>query len=322
MMCLWESGEQGATLYSSARGKSRVLDRLAIRCLPKKKIWISLLEGKKIWVDRKMAAAWEVPFSARWRMNVIKDSILSKSRVYSRASAAAIKDDKFVVYPLERDRTTPLTVFCMRDVMKNTLGVGPCEYIIATEGLANASTPHEVTAWMLKQVKRKRGRRKLDEIRKRFARMIEHVKHSQQRVNAYRDFSKAMMSACQRFERSNPALSETTRELKDVLKRIGDGVESREEDLRASNYGEALARRIVAVIGEDNDKIYDACRELSEKVRAIGTAQDRSLAKCRLAVRWLDSLCEMSKGREPKADKLLAEMRRSIKRVLKGHLRR
>ncbi len=39
-----------------------------------------------------------------------------------------------VVYPINRVKATPLDVFTVVDVMRNTLGVGPCEYILDLEG--------------------------------------------------------------------------------------------------------------------------------------------------------------------------------------------
>ena len=47
-----------------------------------------------------------------------------------------------VVYAMDRSRATPLTAFCPIDVLRSTLGVGPCQYILQTEGLRLRSQPH------------------------------------------------------------------------------------------------------------------------------------------------------------------------------------
>src|SRR5262249_57020136 len=39
-----------------------------------------------------------------------------------------------VVYPINRVKQTPLDAFTVVDVMRNTLGVGPCEHILDVEG--------------------------------------------------------------------------------------------------------------------------------------------------------------------------------------------
>src|SRR6202041_3223821 len=39
-----------------------------------------------------------------------------------------------VVYPINRVKETPLDAYTVVDVMRNTLGVGPCEHILDLEG--------------------------------------------------------------------------------------------------------------------------------------------------------------------------------------------
>ena len=43
-------------------------------------------------------------------------------------------DGPAVIYPINRARTTPLDQFTVVDVVRATLGVGPCEYILDVEG--------------------------------------------------------------------------------------------------------------------------------------------------------------------------------------------
>ena len=39
-----------------------------------------------------------------------------------------------MIYPINRCRETPLEEFTVVDVVRATLGVGPCEYILDVEG--------------------------------------------------------------------------------------------------------------------------------------------------------------------------------------------
>ena len=43
-------------------------------------------------------------------------------------------DGPAVIYPLGRANTTPLDAFTVVDIVRATLGVGPCEYILDLEG--------------------------------------------------------------------------------------------------------------------------------------------------------------------------------------------
>ena len=48
------------------------------------------------------------------------------------------KPDRFegpaVIYPIQRTKDTPLREFTVVDIVRATLGVGPCEYILDVEG--------------------------------------------------------------------------------------------------------------------------------------------------------------------------------------------
>ena len=43
-----------------------------------------------------------------------------------------------MIYPINRVRETPLDEFTVVDVVRATLGVGPCEYILDVEGQGTA----------------------------------------------------------------------------------------------------------------------------------------------------------------------------------------
>ncbi|MBA4387780.1 MAG: hypothetical protein C0404_07355 [Verrucomicrobia bacterium] len=44
------------------------------------------------------------------------------------------KFESVIIYPLDRAKDTPITELALADVVKQTLGVGPCEYILDKEG--------------------------------------------------------------------------------------------------------------------------------------------------------------------------------------------
>ena len=92
-----------------------------------------------------------------------------------------------VVYGMDRSRTTPLTTFCPIDILRNTLGVGPCQYILQTEGLASETnpTPDSVMTAVEKQFKRKKEKIAAQEIREMLDQMVRHVGHAQARIRQY-----------------------------------------------------------------------------------------------------------------------------------------
>ena len=81
------------------------------------------------------------------------------SRPGSRPPPAA---SPLLVYALDRSRATPLASFCPIDVLRSTLGVGPCQYILQTEGLAADAnpTPDSVMTFVENAIQAGRGRRR------------------------------------------------------------------------------------------------------------------------------------------------------------------
>ena len=81
-----------------------------------------------------------------------------------------------------------MTTFTPIDILRGTLGVGPCQYILQTEGLASDAnpTPDNVMTWVEKQFSRKKEKKAADEIRERLAQMVEHVGQAQATDRAVR----------------------------------------------------------------------------------------------------------------------------------------
>ena len=51
-----------------------------------------------------------------------------------KKQGAAIRRARQFIYPINRVKQTPLDAFTVVDVMRNTLGVGPCQHILDLEG--------------------------------------------------------------------------------------------------------------------------------------------------------------------------------------------
>ncbi len=94
---------------------------------------------------------------------------------------------QLLIYAMDRNQATPLTTFCPIDVMRNTLGVGPCQYILQTEGLATDSnpTPDGVMTWLEKQFRQKKEKRAAGEIDEQLQQMVAHVGRAKQRIWEY-----------------------------------------------------------------------------------------------------------------------------------------
>ncbi|MCK5850414.1 MAG: hypothetical protein KAH23_05815 [Kiritimatiellae bacterium] len=317
MMCVCEDDKQDCRVVFSGAGKKRIIVGAEVLAVQDKKIWISFLEDKGIWADHqasaKHAMKWVPPFSARWRLNVLEDAGLAGSFLYTKELAAEKTGRGLLVYPLERDRTTPYTAFCMRDIMKNTLGVGPCEYIISVEGLS-AATPHEVTEWVKKLFKKKRDKRNADQIKERLDQMVGHIKHAQKRIDKYERTANQIKIVCANEQNACPENVKIIAIINKLADGINQSIVMKKEALSACGFGAQYSNKILRLIGKKG--ALAECGELSAKIQEIGNAQDRSLAKCRMAGRWLSLQCKELKEANPDVGNFLKAVDGHIQTLL------
>jgi len=283
---------KGPTWFSLAGGKS---------------FWLAILEGKGIWHCRAAGAKdnWKPPFAAKWRCSVAGKDGLAVSYDYDKGPPAgvALGDGPTIIYPIDRTKATPLTAILPVDVMRNTLGVGPCEYVLQAEGLASEAnpTPQQVTRWVERQFKRKKEKAARDEIRERLELMVEHVARVQARIGQYGDAAKRLRALCQQHAGDEGAARSLA--IVDQLEQTAGA------DGDAPRAAKQLADAVVALIGKE-DALAE-CQRLGEQIRAIGSAQDAALARCRLHLRRLRAECAsrpasaLSKGLEPRVGRIL-----------------
>jgi len=302
--------------------------------------------------DREIQLDWKPPFAAKWRADSarpdgVAESAYFKSAGHSDEISDTVGDHRqqcrfdanralvriqpaakphpasgrtpraLVVYPLDRSRATPLTAFCPVDVIRNTLGVGPCQYILQTEGLASETnpTPEGVMDWVESRFEKNKEAESADQIRELLGQMTDHVRHAQARIEQYAVFAREVRQMCDVDHQEKDGLETAER-----LRRILDDLE---ETLAAGRGVEDPSRRaaevadeIVGLIGSDNP--LAECRRLGATLRRIGAVQQRTLSKCRMAVRWLAQQARMLAAGSPHSIELAKEVGTRAERILEG----
>lgn len=323
VMCVWQPRRLGAsaTIVKSTKGAYRCSSR--IDCAGGKSVWLAFLEGSGIWHEgprhsglKRDKSGWKPPFPAKWRCSQVKRTGFASS--WDLAPAPTTKpssgkiDGPVVVYPIDRVLATPLTVYCPTDVLRNTLGVGPCEHILTTEGLATPSnpTPDNVMTWVQRQFKRKRGRASAEEVRKRLREMTEHVGRARARIGQYGDLAGAVLAICREKSPLPPAAAGLSTTAERIRKTVEEGLQAAGPSQRVA----ALAGEVLALIPKEG--AAGECERLAAQLRAIGAAQSRTLSKCRMAACWLRQQCVMAARRDRKISALTEKIQDRVERVL------
>ncbi len=328
VMCVWKSGEQRADALLVQEDGRWQFDGCEIQCAKDQPIWIAAMEGSGLWHERKILRTttvqdvvldWMPPFSARWRADLVREGGVTEScdfgdagrpsgwcrldgdravvDVPSPSSPPTTQTGKpapvqVVVYPIDRSRTTPLAALTPTDVLRNTLGVGPCQYILQTEGLASdaSPTPDQAMDWIEKQFKRKKEEEATAQIGDLLVQMVEHVARAQARIEQYAEFARAIRALCdtETLDEPDQQTSESLGLIAKDLEQIADGSQ---RDEAPAKRAEHLADEVIALIGQEN--AFEKFGPPSSAIRQIGAVQDRSLSKYRMTVRWLKEKARM-----------------------------
>jgi hypothetical protein len=317
MMCVWPSNRQQLANFG---------DSNSVQCVAGKTIWLAFLNAAGIWhaqkSDNRSAGDWKPPFSAKWRADLVGEGTPQSWAFDGQASSppaplpqgerggiaptalpqgerggmvpAAVPQAKrgVVVYPIDRDRQTPLDVFTPMDVLRNTLGVGPCQYILQTEGLGseNNPTPDNVMNWVEKQFTHKKQKKSADEIREMLAQMGVQVVATQARIDRYAAFARELRKLVGEKELM-PNGATGMMSLRDTLAYMDRSL-AEDGGVKAVERVQQLKNEVIALI--DKADAAAECGKLGGEARRIGLIQQRTLARCRMAVRWVRTLSKMA----------------------------
>jgi len=336
LMCVWRSAEQQAYAVATGEGPGRAIRGCEIGGGADRTLWVALMEQPGVWYERItieddtpgfVNLEWTPPFDARWRADYTRPDGATDSRalpdvtlpVESTRFTSVMREGpsgRVVIYPLDRSPDTPLTAVCPIDVLRNTLGVGPCQYVLQSEGLATDTnpTPASVMEWVERRFDGGKDVESADEIRRRLQAMAEHVTHVQARIDQYAAFSRQIRALCEsNGEDAGPAAIER---LTDVLDEMDRSLAALCEATDAPASAKALASQIAGLIGKPGAAAE--CRRLGEEVRRIGALQDRTLSKCRMAVRWLEQQARMTAIRHPHTENLARVIQSRIEQSATG----
>jgi hypothetical protein len=174
---VWPTVDQEAELVLTGTKEDRRIEAMETT-FNGKSVYVAILHAPGIWHERRLAEpyveqdialGWNRPFPAKWRANFCRERrndswdfqdrktstwiYLYQAIVwpcwfdgqrgfvrFSRRFIDVKGPMEFVlVYPSDRNRETPLATFTPVDIVRNTLGVGPCEYVLDREGLQGRS---------------------------------------------------------------------------------------------------------------------------------------------------------------------------------------
>jgi hypothetical protein len=227
-----------------------------------------------------------------------------------------------LVYPINRVQQTPLDAYTVVDVMRNTLGVGPCEHILDLEGQkaeykgrATCSVRDTLTPiYAKRQQKQKRAQvdRTLDE-------GLTFVKHIRGRITRYVEFGHQMREYLAAQKKEHPELAEFLAEMDKLTQEIDNRVEARRAKIKTPEYVARMNDDFRKnVLDDDGPEALKHCKEYARALVEVGDNQDELSGECRWVVKALRQKAGILMATDPRVAPIAAEIRARTQEALRN----
>lgn len=214
--------------------------------------------------------------------------------------------EKVLIYALDRATNTPLAVFTPVDVMRATLGQGPCEYVLDLEGvkpspaggkrelLAGATCPlwmDHVFYVMCKMKKRADGTYEPLEpkLKERLLQALDdmrtfvHAVHD--RLRGYREFGREMEKFCEEEAKRTPKVKPVAEKVLTITRTMNKDVAQIKLD--GPDAGDnKWDKEIQTIIDAAKEERYDSVGKAGA-IRDLGDYQDNMMSRCRRYVKGI-----------------------------------
>jgi hypothetical protein len=227
-----------------------------------------------------------------------------------------------VIYPVNRTEGTPLEVFTVIDLVRNTLGAGPCEYLLDLEG-NKAEYKGRATCSSRDNLKRiyTAGEQKAKhaEVDKILNDALIFVKHIRGRISRYVDFGHKIREYLAAEKKAHPELKDGIAELEKIAEEVDARYAAREDKMKTPEHvakmNEDFRRDVLDYEGKD---ALDRCMKYALALVVIGDNQDELSGECRWVVKALRQKAGLLMAADPRMAPIAAEIRTRTQEALKN----
>jgi hypothetical protein len=235
-------------------------------------------------------------------------------------------DGPAIIYPIDRVNKppfhTPLQKLTVVDLVRMTLGVGPCQYILDLEGQKRDS-PGVATCYARDVINAiyKQGTQ-LDHgpvIEEHLALAVAFIANVRERIDQYVEFGHEMSAYLREQKRRHPQHAEFLDELLLINRRIDQFFAESRERIHTPEYAaktaEEFRRDLLRYTGED---AYEKCDARMRVFTSIGGPQDGLVASLRMIVKVLRQRSGIAMAENPELKEIAAEIRRRTQAILRN----
>jgi hypothetical protein len=226
------------------------------------------------------------------------------------------------IYPINRVKQTPLDAFTVVDVMRATLGVGPCEHILDLEGQKSeykGRATCSVRDTLVPIYEKNQQKEKRADVDRTLDEGLTFVKHIRGRITRYVEFGHATRDYLAEQKKAHPELSEFIAEMQrlndEIDKRVANRVEKIKTPEHVAKMNEEFRKN---VLNDDTPEALKGCKEYAIALVEIGDNQDELSGECRYAIKALRQRAGILMALDPRVAPIAAEIRNRTQEVLRN----
>lgn len=235
--------------------------------------------------------------------------------------------ERVIIYPLDRTAATPLTSFTPVDLMRDTLGEGPCEYVLDISGVKprplGGDRPILSYAtcglWdvhigpIIRQFKKKADGSYEPLTEKDQAHLIQaledmwHFVHAiHDRLREYKQWGADTAAFCQKQSSENPKVKPLADRAMAYIDRLNNDIKNhRFEGPESEAFWKDRIPQLIAMVRENK---YAEIGTV-ERIRNLGNVQDERVSRCRQYVKGARQEILLTETSDPDVRKFAAELR-------------
>jgi hypothetical protein len=227
-----------------------------------------------------------------------------------------------VVYPINRVQQTPLDAYTVVDVMRNTLGVGPCEHILDLEGQKSEYKGRATCGVRDKLVPiyaKNMQKQKRAEVDKTLDEGLAFVKHIRGRITRYVDFGHKMRQYLAEQKQAHPESAEFIAEMDKLTQEIDSRVAARAAKIKTPEHVARMNEDFRKnVLNDDSPDALKGCQQYARALVEIGDNQDELSGECRWVVKSLRQRAGILLALEPRIAPIALEIRARTQEALRN----
>ncbi|HOE12550.1 MAG TPA: hypothetical protein PLQ35_16725 [bacterium] len=288
----------------------------------KKHRWLGTAEvvGTGDWMDRGTRRRWTTVLGWFWYPCWV--DLTGKGYLQPPARKVIRFDGPALIYPINRIQETPLDCYTVVDIVRNTLGVGPCEYILDVEG--QAQNFHGIATCTARDIlneiyAEKRQRECREEIDQALDDVLAFMKHIRRRIEEYVQFARETKSFVEEQKRNYPNCESQLGEIAALIGAVEGNYERRKARIGTPEYAEDLVRRFRTEVRDyEGDDALAKCKEITNAIVQVGDNQDELVGESRMAVKLLRQKIGLMAVLHPEIGDLAAEIRNRTQAILRN----